>query len=382
MENRSLICSMRISHTCPHFWTNITNADHCVTSHSHPTKKDRFFNCDPILPKLVRPPKRSSSLLQCTVPLVPHDDHVADVRSLAFNAHHVGAKPAQLIAFNARGILAVALGQSVYTLSNGSERRVLTANGPIDAVCWTDSGLVVSSRGFIELWDEERRKLICHYEGHQKRCRALASRGRRLASGGDDGIVRVLDTSTNIAKKLGPHRGAVTHIAFSPDGAQIASAGTDNMLCVWGDSAPSSFKHESAISGVAWVSPTVIAVGEANGKLLVMSLNPATVLHCIDTGSAISGLAFTSRRGLFVSHAGEQFCWQIWSRDCRQRGCFDGHSDDVLSIAVNEKDDEVATIGADQALRIWKMEDSGSCSGGSDSTLNSSGKNRIGICIR
>src|SRR6202012_6045912 len=52
--------------------------------------------------------------------------------------------------------------------------------------------------------------------------------GQSVIVGGADGLARVLDSSTGIERSRVDHDGAVTHVAFAPNGKWAASPGVDN----------------------------------------------------------------------------------------------------------------------------------------------------------
>jgi WD40 repeat protein len=63
---------------------------------------------------------------------------------------------------------------------------------------------------------------------------ALHPDGRTLALGlGEDGTLELMDLSTGRQRHLGSDKGAVGNVAFSPDGATVATGGVDGRVLVW-----------------------------------------------------------------------------------------------------------------------------------------------------
>ena len=74
------------------------------------------------------------------------------------------------------------------------------------------------------------------FPGQQGRVNSLAFSpdGQHIASGGDDGTLRLWDASNGKSLHVfHDHKQSVCSVAFSPDGQQIASGGFDGTLRLW-----------------------------------------------------------------------------------------------------------------------------------------------------
>lgn len=272
----------------------------------------------------------------------------------------VGAATTSLafLADNAR--LVVAGGDKLVKVYDvGTKKPVAELSGhqlAVLAVAASEDGkLVVSGsadatvRGFDpdagkEKWKWSARKAACGV--------AIRKGGKHVAVGLADGTLAVLDVSGGTPKELssqGTHTAGVASVAFSPDGAKLASVGGDGSLKVW-------------------------SVGD-NLSLSLLVKFDGQVVPGSSTGFApLSTVAF-GPDGRFVVAAGADGVVRVWDVQLKTeaRG-LRAHTDWVTSVAVSPDGRFVASVSAekDNTLRVFEMPtlESVSASGGHVRAVN------------
>lgn len=141
--------------------------------------------------------------------------------------------------------------------------------------------------------------------------------GRLVAIGFNDKVQIWNVAGLTVEHTLSGHKQSVTHVAFSRNGSQVASASADKTIRVWnartGQCDAVMQDHVASVSSVAW-SP--------NGDRLV------------------SGSWDTTLR-----------VWNIRSNTVER--ILNGHTDWVHSVAWSNDGNKVASASSDQSVRVW-----------------------------
>ena len=148
------------------------------------------------------------------------------------------------------------------------------------------------------------------------------AKDRLLAMGGQDGTISLFDLeSKRVAGALQGHVGAVTRLAFSPDGKILATAGADQTLRLWdvaGRREQITLEHNlKRVWSRLWFS--------ASGNLLGAGLDDFTVA-----------------------------LWNVVNR--KKLGVLQGHQAQVFAVAFSSGEKWVATAGNDGITKLWNLE--------------------------
>lgn len=121
-----------------------------------------------------------------------------------------------------------------------------------------------SASGQVSIWDVPSLNRTCRITGHRHSALTLAWHPTRneLATGGQDGVVRLWNADTGVERAVLPIGGPsawVEHLGWSPDGQSLA-ASAGKVLHIWSIGAEGAPQlaaevpaHKTTISALAWV---------------------------------------------------------------------------------------------------------------------------------
>ncbi|WP_152052924.1 WD40 domain-containing protein [Tautonia marina] len=203
------------------------------------------------------------------------------------------------------------------------------------------------------------------FRGHEGPLKSLtfAPDGRRLATSGYDGTVRLRDTATgrDLAVLRG-HERLVSSLAFAPDGRRLATSGNDGTVRLWdaetGEELTVLLGHEGIVNSLAFA---------ADGRRLATSGYDGTVrLWNAETGreqaillgheGPVGNIAFVLD-GRRLATSGNDGTVRLWDAETGEElAVLLGHQGLVTCLAVAPDGRRLASASNDGTIRLWDAE--------------------------
>lgn len=274
--------------------------------------------------------------------------------------------PVTAVALNSDGQLAVTGGGDsvrVFNTASGAEVRELTgAVGPTQAVAVTANNTAVAAAGeagVIKFWnlaDGADRGAIA---GHTGAIHDLAfhSANARIASAGDDGGIRIWRLPIAPSPLVG-HTGDVASVAISKNGQVAVSASSDKTMRGW----------NPTTGAVLWQQPageqpparlairpdsTSLAVGDAAGLVEFRGATDGQLQQTLGAHvGEVRGIAYAPG-GDALATVGADDSLKVWKLPLSVPQVLAGNADAVTAVAITSDAARIVTGGADKSIRVF-----------------------------
>ena len=265
-------------------------------------------------------------------------------------------------------LLAVAssIGIWIYDADTGATLDLLTVPTPVSTVVFSPDGNTIASGSWddsmVRLWDVPTGQLIATFTGHTYGTYSVAFSpdGAMLASGGGDLAVRLSDVATGQLKTtLIEHSSHINSVTFSPDGS-ILAGGTDDKVWLWNVTTGQSvaiLEHKEWVRNVAFSPDGTTLAGTNWGNDSTVKLWDTTTWQpkIILRGHSypVSSVAFSpDGRTLATGGSWRDGTVRLWAVDTGQLiVTLGGHADYINSVAFSPDGTTLASSSWDNT--VW-----------------------------
>jgi WD40 repeat protein len=188
-----------------------------------------------------------------------------------------------------------------------------------------------------------------------------SSCGKYLAFAGGRGIFIYLTEDYSLYKIL-LSTGTVKKINFSHDSNKILSIDRDNKLIMWDIPTGTVIKEIIEDFSVTSISISscgkIYASGGEHGELIIREIENFKMLHVIEGHEKrINSICFKDRFLATGSSDKRVKLWEVKDEEIKELLTLEGHSDEVLSLAVRPLSNELLSGGEDGLLNFWSVPD-------------------------
>lgn len=228
--------------------------------------------------------------------------------------------------------------------------RPVTIGAPVTAVHFLgDKAAFVEAEENVALVDGDGA--LSRVAVHAGAILSVASDGKRLVMGGDDGKVVALDTKSDVALlATDPKRRWIDSVALHPDGAIAWSAGKTAFVRS-GKNEEKSFEVPSTVGGLAFAPKGMrLAIAHYNGVTLWFP-NMAATAEVLEWAGSHLGVTFSPDNKFLVTTMHEP-ALHGWRLADQRHMRMTGYPGRVRSMAWTAGGKGLATSGADTVI-VW-----------------------------
>jgi WD40 repeat protein len=245
-------------------------------------------------------------------------------------------------------------------------RRFPGGPGGVTVAAFAPGGdeVALASAGQVDLWGLTGRSPARMLRAHQKWVYALAFSpdGARIATGGFDGLAVLWDRRTGeMVRKLEGHASFVRALAFSPDGGRLLTGGEDNSTRIWdvGDGRlVAAFRgHSGFVQAVAY-SPQGHTLATAGLDRMVKLWDARAGAQVMYRGhdSWVRGASFAPSGRLIATTKGGNYgtpTLDLWDPETgRRTRRVDGVTGFYAGVSFSPDGRRLAVAGADGVVRL------------------------------
>ncbi len=251
-------------------------------------------------------------------------------------------------------------------------------SGFVESLAWSADGEILasaSSDGTVKLWNREGKELAILW-GHSVQSSsskrfsvrfksvAWSQDGKILATGSEDGTVKLWNREGKELATLSGHFGLITSVAWSKDGI-LASSSEDGTVRLWnreGKELATLFEHLQTINSVAWSEDGILASGSDDGtvKLWDREGKELVTLQGVfgEVDRIFSGVKSVAwhGNGQTLASGNHDGTMRLWNREKKELVTLSGHFRGVSTLDWSPDGEILASGAGDRTVKLWNRE--------------------------
>jgi WD40 repeat protein/ABC-type dipeptide/oligopeptide/nickel transport system ATPase subunit len=220
----------------------------------------------------------------------------------------------------------------------------------------------VEGRTFGRLWEviynvHESNRL----EGHSNEVLSIAFSpdGAIIASGGNDSTIKLWSLHGEQLLTLTGHSNGVLSVAFSFDGAIIASGSSDSTIKLWdleGKQLLTFTGHSKEVLSVAF-SPDgkTIASGSSDSTIKLWDLEGKELWTLTGHRNGVNSVAF-SPDGKTIASGSSDCTIKLWNLRGKHLRTLNGHNTRILNVAFSPDGETITSGSSDSNIKLWSLD--------------------------
>jgi hypothetical protein len=188
---------------------------------------------------------------------------------------------------------------------------------------------------------------------------AYSPDGATLATAGADGVVRLWNAATlEHERDLAGHTALVRSVVFSADGSRLVSAGFDNTLRIWNAATGEQVEELTDTAPLFFPSfspdGSTVVVGSSDPAGRIWDLPKAELRQTLGSYTASAWAAALSRDGALAATGSRDGAADLWdARTGRLLHKLEGHKAAVTCMAFSPDGTMLASGSGDTTVRVW-----------------------------